>query len=266
MRHSILTLVLIAAAGCGSSTRIILDEPTEPRFESGAPIAIRGDDQEILFLSKGQVYSIDEMTPILDEPDPALIDIACGPDGEILVLTATGVSVVEKEILTPLLESEVSEDARIAAGEEWIWVSTTHEGKGYIIRFQRDDPKAQPVTGSDKPVTALAPGLQGCYFASDSKVYRAYLSEAEETIKYIFILAIPGEEIRSIAPDREHEVLYVATPSATYFCREGGVRPFHMVGGRILYHRGSLFVSSKENRSLAEITHAHMQVEEIEKQ
>jgi hypothetical protein len=264
MRHPILLILLIA--GCGSSTRILLDEPTDPRFESGASFAIRGEDQEILVLSKGQIYSLEEMAPILDEPDPTLMDMTCAPDGEILILTGKGVQAVEKEILTPLLDEKLSADARIAAGEEWIWVSTTHEKKGYIIRFRRDDPKGQAVTGSDTPITALAPGLDGCYFASDGKVYRAYLSEEEETVKYIFILAIPGEKIRAIAPDRDHEILYVSTPSATYFCREGRVRPFHMVGGRILYDDGSLFVSSKENRAITEITRAHEQVEEIEGQ
>ncbi len=111
---------------------------------------------------------------------------------------------------------------------------------------------------------ALATGPQGCYLAFDDSVFRLVLAKDRLSADLVFVLALPGETIRSIAPDLDHGILYTATPTDTWFYTEGKVRPFHLLGGVIRYDQGTLFISSGIVGSLIEIEQAHQIARDLE--
>lgn len=269
MRCILPALLVGALAGCAApSIEVVFSGSDGSGFMGGAPFDPRPGTRDIAYLSGREILLVNRSKARLDhlllDDASGMVDLAFRSRDELLVLTRGGVCVYFAGRLIRGWPLEVSHDALIAAGKDGVWIATNREGQGRILSLDPALQEFSVIAEFDKPVEALATGPQGCYLAFDDSVFRLVLAKDRRSADLVFVLALPGETICSIAPDLDHGILYTATPTDTWFYAKGRVRPFHLLGGVIRYDHGTLFISSGIAGSLIEIEQAHRVASDLE--
>lgn len=248
-RRAALVLALVLAAGCAASTRLLV-APGEEGFDAKSPFAPRpGSNDVAIAIGGADLIGVDRRAGYVDallrSGTSGIVDVAFRSEDELLVLRRTGVAHYFAASLFDSWPLEVSEDAHLAAGDDAVFVATTTEGGGRLLRLDEASNAFTTVLELDRPIAALAIAPEGCYLAAGDSVYRLRL-DAAGSASLVFVLAIPDASVVSIAADPSSRTLYASTAADVFFYREGRVRPFFPVGGRIHFEGGSLFVSAPE--------------------
>jgi len=268
MRPLLPALLLGALAGCAApSVKVVFSGTDASGFTAGAPFAPRPATRDIAYLSGAEVLLVNRAKARLDhlllDDASGMVDLTFRSADELLVLNQGGVDVYFAGKLIRGWPLDPSADGLIAAGRDSVWVATNREGQGRVLALDPASQEFSLIAEFDKPVKALAAGPQGCYLAFDDSVFRLVLAKDRRSADLVFVLALPGETIRSIAPDLAHDILYVATPTDTWLYAKGRVRPFHLLGGVIRYDGETLFISSETTGSLIGIEQAHRVAQDL---
>jgi hypothetical protein len=252
MRIALALLLLFFEAGCASAERTLIAGRGGP-YLPGAPLAAR-DGAEALALVAGQdLYALDleeeSIAHLLREAAPAQVtDLAFAAPDLLYVLLPNDLAVYFGAKLFSICHFYSTPRARLAASPERVYIA---DGPSLLFF----DPAANDLRDAlhleEGEITAVATAPGGCYFSSGDSVYRFRFAE-QGGADLIFVLAIPGEKIVSIAADPEAGLLFAATEDATFVYRGGRTQPFVLSGGRLALAGGTLFVSSaKEERLFA---------------
>lgn len=292
-----LLFVALVSAGCAgasirvTSMRVLVSDDDNSKYPAGAPFDVRPGGQEVVYLSGGQLVSVNEegrLERLLLEEESSLIDLAFRSENVLLVLEQSGVALFFGGRLVPGWEIALSDDAQMATGPGEVWIADNRdilgrlessfgrltwndgtvahygEKRGRLLRLDPELDEFRVIAEFDHPIRAVEAAPGGCYIAIDETVYRLLLSKQGGTAEMLFVLAAPpGSTVVSIAADLENKILYAASETETFAYAGGKAVPFYPLGGRIRSRGGTLYLSSPVAGLLAKFDGAHHRAHDL---
>ena len=264
-RHRTVRLLLLAGlaalTGCSSYSTVVLSQSGDGNYRAGAPFDPRPGAGEVAYLAGREILSVNyygRLDHLLVQDARRMVDLAFRSESELLVLQRDRVSIYFAGRLITGWEFPVSDDARIEADGPEVWIATNRNGRGRLLRLDSERNEFRVIAELTQPVTDVAAGRHGCYFAFADSVYRLALNAEQSEAEMVFVMALPpGSTITGVAADFDNQVIYASTKEATYAYAGGKVVPFYALGGRLRCDGGDLYIASKASGSLVKIGRAY---------
>jgi hypothetical protein len=116
-----------------------------------------------------------------------------------------------------------------------------------VDKSNAQEPTVQQILTLDKPISCLLPVSDFFFYSQENRLYKAGLAD-DGTVAVLLMMELESGDILSMAADREHAALYLATPTYTCIWRKGITLPILDFGGHLLLAGKILYVYQPEQR------------------
>lgn len=256
-------LSLLFLLGCSSYTKILITEPQARAINLQFAGEITSDtDGNVYLLSPVNVvryspgaHSAEEL---LLERHYDLVDIAMTDDGLLLVLRQYSLEAFFGGKLIKLL-SLPGRGIQLSVFEDQAYILLLKQPHLQLIRYSFSSKKTEILLNTSDYIWSICALRGGCLIASGDSVYKIFdPADGEErgekgNLRGVRLFALAHSQIRSIAADRDYEIIYLADAEMTYGWVEGKVVPLFPMGYKLSFAGDILTICSPQQKQMIQI-------------